>query len=138
MPLYECTFIARQDISSGDVDKMIETFSEILGEGGGKIVKREYWGVRPLAYRINKNRKGHYAFLGIDASSEALSEMERKMRLNEDIIRNLSIKVDAISDDPTAMMQAGSSTDYRRPSRGSASNDDVDDSDTDDNASDDA
>lgn len=112
MPLYESTFIARQDISQADVTKLTEGFSDVVKEKGGKVVKNEYWGLRSLAYRINKNRKGHYSFLGIDAPADAIKEMERKMGLSEDIIRTLTIKVDAIDEEPSAILQQQSSGRY--------------------------
>ncbi len=108
MPLYESTFIARQDIAQSDVEKISADLSSIIEEGKGKVVKTEYWGLRNLAYKINKNRKGHYGFLGIDAPVDAIKEMERKLRLNEDVIRTMTIRVDAIEDDQSAPLQTGS------------------------------
>ena len=90
MPLYESTFIARPDISSQQVDGLAEQFREILTEAGGEIAKTEYWGLRSLAYRIKKNRKGHYYFMNIDAPPEAIDAMERTMRINEDVIRYMN------------------------------------------------
>jgi small subunit ribosomal protein S6 len=105
MPLYESTFVARQDISRADINRMIETYSEIITQGGGKVVKQEYWGLRNLAYKIKKNRKAHYVLLAIDAPYDALKEMERTLRISEDIIRVLSVRVDAIEEGPSPMMQ---------------------------------
>jgi small subunit ribosomal protein S6 len=105
MPLYESTFIARQDITQSDVDKLADDFSALIKENGGEVKKREYWGLRSLAYKINKNRKGHYVMLGLDASAAAVNEMERKLRLNEDVIRNLTIRVDEISKEPSLLLQ---------------------------------
>jgi len=105
MPLYESTFIARQDLSKQDVTKLADNFSAIIQQGGGKVVKNEYWGLRGLAYKINKSRKGHYVMLGIDAPATALKEMERNLRNNEDVIRNLTIRVDAMEEGPSAMLQ---------------------------------
>lgn len=105
MPLYESTFVVRQDVSRADVTKLVETFSAIITQGGGKIVKDEYWGLRNLAYRIKKNRKGHYVMLAIDAPFEAMKELERNMGIHEDVIRTLTVRVDAIEEGPSAMMQ---------------------------------
>jgi small subunit ribosomal protein S6 len=109
MPLYESTFIVRQDLSSNDVDKLTETFSKIITDNGGNIVKTEYWGLRTLAYIIKKNRKGHYVMLGIDAPYEAVKEMERRIKLNEDILRNVTIKVDEIDKEASVIMNSRSS-----------------------------
>ena len=111
MPLYESTFIARQDLSRQDVNKISDNFVAIVEQGGGKVVKNEYWGLRSLAYRIRKNRKGHYAMLAIDAPIAAVKEMERNMGINEDIVRALTVRVDVIEEGPTAMMQQSRSRD---------------------------
>lgn len=105
MPLYESTFITRQDLSRQDITKLTDSLTAIVEQGGGKVVKNEYWGIRGLAYRIRKNRKGHYAMLAIDAPPAAIAEMERNMRINEDIIRTLTVRVDEIEEGPSAMMQ---------------------------------
>lgn len=104
MPLYEMTFITRQDISTHDVDKLTESFIKILEENSGKIVKVEQWGLRDLAYPIKKYNKGYYTFLGIDAGNEALKEMERRMRLNENVLRCITFKVDSIEMDDSAII----------------------------------
>ena len=106
---YELTFIARQDLSSSDVDNITESFSTILTDLGGQVVKNEYWGIRTLAYPIHNSKKGHYVMLGIEASADALKELEREMTLNEDIMRFLTIKVDEISKDPSPVLKAQSS-----------------------------
>jgi small subunit ribosomal protein S6 len=93
MTLYESVFIARQDISTQDVDKLSEKFSKVITDLKGKIIKKEYWGLRTLAYLLKKNRKGHYVMFGIDASPEAMAELQRQFSLNEDVIRNMTIKV---------------------------------------------
>lgn len=111
MPLYESTFITRQDLSRADINKLTDSFTTIVEQGGGKIVKNEYWGLRSLSYRIRKNRKGHYAMLAIDAPAPAVKEMERNMRINEDIIRSLTVRVETIEEGPTAMMQQSRSRD---------------------------
>ena len=106
MPLYESTFIARPDISSQQVDGLAEQFREILTEAGGEIAKTEYWGLRSLAYRIKKNRKGHYYFMNIDAPPEAIAAMERTMRINEDVIRYLTVRVDEHDPNPAPLTQS--------------------------------
>jgi small subunit ribosomal protein S6 len=85
MPYYESVFIARQDISGAQVDSLTESFTNIIQEGGGQVTKKEFWGLRSLAYKIKKNRKGHYVLLNIDGPSDAVLEMERNMRINEDV-----------------------------------------------------
>jgi len=94
MPLYESVVIARQDISAAQVDTVADELTKIIEENGGSVAKREHWGLRSLTYRIKKNRKGHYVLFNINAPAAALSELERRMRLNEDILRYLSIRVD--------------------------------------------
>ena len=87
MPLYEHVFISRQDLSNTQAEGLIEHFSTVLADNAGKVVESEYWGIKTMAYKINKNRKGHYAFLKTDAPSEAVQEMERLMRLHDDVMR---------------------------------------------------
>jgi small subunit ribosomal protein S6 len=106
MALYENVFIARQEISSAQVDALADQFNTILTENGGAIKKKEYWGLRSLAFRIKKNRKGHYVLLNIDAPAAAVHELERQMRINEDILRFLTIRVDELEEGPSAMMQS--------------------------------
>jgi small subunit ribosomal protein S6 len=105
MPLYEHVFIARQDLSNAQAEGLIEHFSTVLADNGGKVVENEYWGVKTMAYKINKNRKGHYAFLKSDAPAAAVQEMERLMRLHDDVMRVLTIKVDKHEDGPSTQMQ---------------------------------
>jgi len=114
MPLYETVFIARQDISSAQVDALADQFTTILGEHGGQVTKREYWGLRNIAYRIKKNRKGHYVLFNVEAPPAALNELERNMRLNEDVLRYLSVRVEEHEAGPSAVMQARSRGDDRR------------------------
>lgn len=111
MPLYESVFIIRQDVSSVDLDKITESFSEIIKSNKGKVVKQEYWGLRNLAYEINNNRKGHYILLGIDADLTAISEMERKMKFSIDVIRFMTQRVEEISKDPSPILKSGSNAD---------------------------
>ncbi|MDJ0942918.1 MAG: 30S ribosomal protein S6 [Kiloniellales bacterium] len=117
MPLYESVFIARQDISASQAEGIADQFAKIIEDAGGKVAKREYWGLRGLAYKIKKNRKGHYTLFNIDAPSTAVSEMERNMRLNEDVIRYLTIKVDELEEGPSVMMQARDRRDGGRGGR---------------------
>ncbi|MEI2686063.1 MAG: 30S ribosomal protein S6 [Cypionkella sp.] len=105
MPLYEHVMIARQDLSSAQAEGLIEHFSAVLADNGGKVVEHEYWGVKTMAYKINKNRKGHYALLKTDAPAAAVLEMERLMRLHDDVMRLLTIKVDVHADGPSVQMQ---------------------------------
>ena len=105
MALYEATFIARRDISTQDVTKLTEQFSSIVTSNGGKVVKSEYWGLRNMAYRVKKNKKGHYVMLGLDAPASAVKELERNLHLNEDVIRNLTIRVEEIESGPSAPLK---------------------------------
>jgi len=105
MPLYEHVFISRQDLSSAQAEGLVEHFSTVLADNGGKVVENEYWGVKTMAYKINKNRKGHYAFLKTDAPAAAIQEMERLMGLHEDVMRILTIKVDKHSEGVSVQMQ---------------------------------
>lgn len=111
MPFYESTFITRQDLSRQDITKLTDSLTSFIEQGGGKVVKNEYWGLRSMAYRIRKNRKGHYSMLAIDAPPAAIKEMERNMRINEDIIRTLTVRVDELEEGPSAMMQQSRSRD---------------------------
>jgi len=117
MPLYEHVLIARQDLSSAQAEGLVEHFSSVLSDNGGTVVGTEYWGVKTMAYKINKNRKGHYAFFRTDAPSAAVLEMERLARLHDDVMRVLSIKVDAHEDGPSVQMQKRDERDGPRDSR---------------------
>ena len=114
MPLYEHVFIARQDLSGAQAEALIEHFGSVLADNGGKLVGSEYWGLKTMAYKINKNRKGHYAFMRTDAPAAAVQEMERLMRLHEDVMRVLTVKVDAHEDGPSVQMQKRDERDRRR------------------------
>lgn len=105
MAYYECVYLARQDIASSQVDALTDQFAEIISNGGGEVKKREYWGLRNLAYRVKKNRKAHYVLLNIDAPAEAVHEMQRIMRLNADVLRDLTLRVDELNEGPSTMMQ---------------------------------
>ena len=117
MPLYEHVFISRQDLSNTQAEALIEEFSSVLSENGGSVVEHEYWGVKTMAYKVNKNRKGHYAFLKTDAPSAAVQEMERLMRLHEDVMRVLTIKVDGHEEGPSVQMQKRDDRGERRERR---------------------
>jgi small subunit ribosomal protein S6 len=120
MALYETVFIARQDISASQVEALIETFAAFIAAGQGEVKKREYWGLRTLAFRIKKNRKGHYVLFNLDAPPAAVAEMERNMRISEDVLRYLTVRVDALEEGPSAVMQSrGRSDDRPRRSYGS-------------------
>ncbi len=113
MPLYETVFIARQDISGPQVDALADQFAAVVAEQGGEIKKRETWGLRNLAFRIKKNRKGHYVLFNLDAPPAAVVEMERNMRLNEDVLRYLTIRVEALEEGPSVMLQNRGRSDDR-------------------------
>ncbi|ADZ70832.1 30S ribosomal protein S6 [Polymorphum gilvum] len=114
MPLYEHVFLARQDVSTQQVEQLVDQFKGLIESGGGTVGKIENWGLRSLAYRIKKNRKAHYTLMNIDAPHAAIAEMERQMGLNEDILRFMTIKVEAHDDEPSAMMQKRDRDDRRR------------------------
>ncbi len=105
MPLYEHVFLARQDISAPQVEALVEQFKGVIEQAGGTISKVEPWGLKSLAYRIRKNRKAHFTLMNIEAPPAAIAEMERQERLNEDVIRAMTIKVEALEEGPSAMMQ---------------------------------
>ena len=117
MPLYEHVFLARQDLAQAQVDALAEAATKIVTDGNGKVVKTETWGLRGLAYRIQKNRKAHYVMLEIDAPAGVIAELERQTAINEDVIRYMSIRVDAHEQGPSAMMRR-SERDRERGPRG--------------------
>ena len=117
MPLYEHVMIARQDLSNAQAESLVEHFYTVLADNGGNVVDSEYWGVKTMAYKINKNRKGHYAFLKTDAPSGAVQEMERLMRLHDDVMRVLTIKVDEHAEGPSVQMQKREERGDRRDRR---------------------
>ena len=108
MALYENVFIARQDVPATQVETLTTQFAELVAAQGGTVTKKEYWGLRSLAFRIQKNRKGHYTLMNIDAPSAAVKELERTMSINEDIIRFLTVRVDTLEEGPSAVMQRSS------------------------------
>jgi small subunit ribosomal protein S6 len=105
MPLYEHVFLARQDVSSQQVDALVDQFKQIVEQAGGKIAKVEPWGVKSLSYRIQKNRKAHFTLMNIEAPPSAVAEVERQERLSEDVIRFLTVRVDAHEEGPSAMLR---------------------------------
>lgn len=105
MPLYEHVFIARQDLSNAQAESLIEHFSTVLADNGGKVIDSEYWGLKTMAYKINKNRKGHYAFLRTEAPAPAVQEMERLMHIHDDVLRVLTVKVGKHEEGPSIQMQ---------------------------------
>ena len=108
MALYESVIIGRQDLTLSQSDSLIEEFVSILKSQEGNVKKKEYWGLRNLAYKINKNRKGHFTMLNIDAPASAIFEFERLMGLHEDIVRFLTIRIDKINENPSPMMNGKS------------------------------
>jgi small subunit ribosomal protein S6 len=113
MPFYEHVFLTRQDASNTQVDQLTEQFKSVVAGLGGKVEKSEYWGVRSLTFRIKKNRKAHFTLMNIEAPPAAITEMERQESINEDVIRFMTVRVDALEEGPSAMMRAS-----RRDDRG--------------------
>ena len=105
MPFYESVFIARQDIPATQVETLTTTFADIVRAQGGQVMKTEQWGLRTLTYRIKKNKKGHYVLFNLEAPSEAIVELERNMRLNEDVLRFLTVRVEELEAGPSAMLR---------------------------------
>lgn len=105
MPLYETVFIARQDVSAKQVEDYTKAFSKIINDNGGSVKKTESWGLRTLAYRINKNRKGHYILIHSDAPPAAITEMERNIRLNEDVLRHMTVRIEKLPEGPSAILR---------------------------------
>jgi small subunit ribosomal protein S6 len=105
MPLYEHVFLARQDVSGQQVEALVEQFKSVIEQNGGTVAKVEPWGLKSLTFRIRKNRKAHFTLMNIDAPPAAVSEMERQQRINEDVLRVLTIRVDELEEGPSAMLQ---------------------------------
>ncbi len=118
MPYYESVYIARPDISTAQVDALTENLTSIVGENGGTVTKNEYWGLKNMAYRIKKNRKGHYTLLNIDGPAAAIGELERNMRINEDVLRYMTIRVDELDENPSIMLTSRGPRDSRDRDRG--------------------
>ena len=117
MPLYECVLIARNDVTQQQVEAVADQVATQLETDGGSIDKREYWGLRSLSYRIKKNRKGHYMLLGLNAPPASVNEVERQLRLNEDVLRFMTIRVDTLDENPSAIL-ARKSDERERSFRG--------------------
>jgi small subunit ribosomal protein S6 len=105
MPLYEHIFMARQDVTPQQVETMVDQYKGVIEQNGGTVDKTEMWGVKSLAYRIKKNRKAHFTMFNLNAPAPAVAEMERQMRINEDILRFMTIKVEELETEPSVMMQ---------------------------------
>ena len=118
MPLYEHVFLARQDLSAQQVEDLTKQYSDVISGLGGKVTKNEYWGLKSLSYRINKNRKAHMTLLNVDAPAAAVSEIERQERLSEDVLRYLTIRVEELEEGPSAMMRKSDRDRDERGDRG--------------------
>jgi small subunit ribosomal protein S6 len=105
MPLYEHVFLARQDVTSQQVEALAAQYKEVIEANGGSVAKIEPWGLKSIAFRVRKNRKAHYTLMNIDAPSAAVAEMERQMSINEDILRYMTVRVEALEEGPSAMLQ---------------------------------
>jgi small subunit ribosomal protein S6 len=117
MALYEHVFLARQDVSGQRVDELVEQYKGVIETGGGKVGKTEYWGLKSLSFRINKNRKAHYTLMNIEAPHTAVVEMERQMGINEDVLRYMTVRVDALEEEPSVQMQKKERDERRRRER---------------------
>jgi len=113
MPLYETVFIARQDVSAKQVEDLAGNFSKIVNDNGGETKRIESWGLRNLAYRIKKNRKGHYTLFHFDAPFKAIAEMERNMKLNEDVLRFMTVRIEKLPEGPSAILKQSDDGDER-------------------------
>ena len=111
MSFYETVFIARPDLTETQVKALIEQFSKIITDHKGKVTKTEYWGLRTLAYKINKSRKGHYVLIESDAPGEAVIELERQLRLHDDTMRSLTTRLESLSKGPSVVMDKSGSND---------------------------
>jgi small subunit ribosomal protein S6 len=117
MALYEHVFLARQDVSGQRVDELVEQYRGVIESGGGSVSKSEYWGLKSLAFRINKNRKAHYTLMNINAPHTAVAEMERQMGINEDVLRFLTVRVEELEEEPSVQMQKKERDERRRRDR---------------------
>ncbi len=113
MPLYETVFIARQDVSAKQVEDLAKNFAKIVNDNGGAVKKTESWGLRTLAYKIKKNRKGHYTLMHIEAPFAAVAEMERNMKLSEDVLRYMTVSIDKLPEGPSPILRQSDDTDGR-------------------------
>ena len=117
MAFYEHVFLTRQDVSGQRVDELVEQFKGVIAGAGGTVGKTEYWGLKSLAFRVKKNRKAHYTLMNIDAAHDAVAEMERQMSINEDVLRFLTVRVDALEEEPSVQMQKKERDERRRRDR---------------------
>ena len=117
MPYYETVFMARQDLTEKQVNGLIEEFSKIITDTDGKVHRTEYWGLRTLAYKINKSKRAHYVLLETDCSADAVQEMERVMRLHDDVVRSMVIRQDELSTEPSVMMGGSDDSDDRKSNK---------------------
>lgn len=117
MPLYEHVFLARQDVSSAQVEELVDQFKGVLAEHGGSVDKVESWGLKSLQFRIRKNRKAHYTMMNVNAPAAAIQELERQQRIHEDILRYMTVKVDELEEGPSAMMRRDERRDRDRGPR---------------------
>jgi small subunit ribosomal protein S6 len=117
MALYEHVFLARQDVSAQQVEALVEQYKTVIADLGGTVGKTEYWGVRPLSFRIRKNRKAHYTLMNIDAPHAAVAEMERQMRISDDVLRFLTIRVEEHDENPSPVLSRRGERDDRRGGR---------------------
>ena len=106
MAIYECVYIARQELTAAQTEQLSKDLTKIVSSNSGEIKRQEYWGLRNLAYKIRKNRKGHNTMFHIEAPASTIEELERNMRLNEDILRYLTVKIDKLPEGPSVMMTA--------------------------------
>jgi small subunit ribosomal protein S6 len=113
MPFYEHVFLARQDLTAPQVEALTEGLTRVVSDNKGKVVGQEYWGLRTIAYRIAKNRKAHYVMLNLDAPAAAVAELERQVRLNEDIVRFMTVRVDALGTEPSPMLRKSDRSESR-------------------------
>ena len=118
MPLYEHVFLARQDISQSQVEALMKEYAQVIEEGGGRVGKTEYWGVKTIAFKIKKNRKAHYSLMNIDCPPSAINEMERRMGLSSDVIRFLTVRVEAHEMEPSVQMRKSDRDERREGDRG--------------------
>ena len=117
MPLYEHVFLARQDLSQAQVDALAASATEVVEQGGGKVAKTETWGLKSLAYKIDRNRKAHFVLLNIEGPGAVVEELERQTRINEDVIRYMTVRVDEHETGPSVMMRKGDRDRERKPRR---------------------
>src|ERR1044072_4634032 len=117
MAFYEHVFLTRQDVSGQRVDELVEQFKGVIAGAGGTVGKTEYWGLKSLAFRVKKNRKAHYTLMNIEAPHSAVAEMERQMSINEDVLRFLTVRVDALEEEPSVQMQKKERDERRRRDR---------------------